>query len=443
METKRSLRRELNTTAALSLVIGTILGTGIFLKTATMTQLVGSAWLVLAAWLAAGLLSLVGDLVYGELGELFPEAGGEYVYLRSAYGNLIGFLYGWMRFWIGSPGSIAAYAVGSATFLSGLVPITGTGRTIMAVVFILIFSALNCLAVRVGGRAQSMLTGLKVLLILGLTFGLLLGAQGGSFAHLSEGSAVGVSLSAFGLAMLSALWAFDGWNNLPMAAGEVKDPSRTVPFALIVGVITIFVIYALANIAYFYALPLTEVMSANSKLHPEALPVATVAAQTLMGQSGIAFLAVAMVVSALGAMNGSILTGSRIPYAMAVDGAFPRKLSELSPRSQVPVRSVLVQGLWASVLAVSGTFDQLTDWVVFSAWIFYALCGFSVILFRRRLPQVTRRYKVPLYPFLPLLFVGVALALLLNTIISAPKESALGLGFILAGIPFFYLRKKV
>jgi APA family basic amino acid/polyamine antiporter len=436
------LKRELGAPEALSLVIGTIIGTGIFLKTATMAQLVGSPWMVLLAWAVAGVMSLAGALVYAELGELFPRAGGEYIYVGAAYGRGLAFLYGWQRFWIGSPGSIAAYAVGSSTFLHGLIALDGMLKTLVAVLLIAVFTLLNCFAVRVGGKAQAALTALKMILIFGLTFALLLFCPTGNWSHLRETGQAIPGLSAFGLAVLSALWAFDGWNNLPMAAGEVKDPSRVVPLALVIGVIAVFATYACANIAYFYALPMETVLSANSKSFPDALPVATLAAQSLLGAKGIALLAFAMVVSALGAMNGSILTGARIPYAMAVDGIFPRKLAQLSERGRVPVAAVVVQGIWACVLAVSGTFDQLTDWVVFSSWIFYALCGFSVLIFRRKLRSEPRRYKTPLYPFLPLGFCLLALALLVNTLISSPRESALGLAFILGGIPFFYWGKR-
>lgn len=438
----RQLRRELHLPEAFGLVIGTIIGTGIFLKTATMTQLVGSSWLVLAAWAVAGGMSLVGALVYAELGELFPHAGGEYIYLRSGYGSWLGFLYGWQRFWIGSPGSIAAYAVGAATFLRGVLPMSAAAATGAAIFFIVIFSALNCLAVRIGGRAQALLTALKILLVFGLTAALLLFSQTGSWSHFSEASPVQFGWSAFGLAVLSALWAFDGWNNLPMAAGEVKDPARTVPTALIFGVIAVFAAYAVANIAYFYALPLDQVLTANSQNYPDALPVATVAASTVMGSLSIAVLAVAMVISALGAMNGSILTGARIPYAMAVDGIFPRKLAHISENGRVPVAAVVVQGIWSCVLALSGTFDQLTDMVVFASWIFYGLCGFSVLLFRRKLADRPRRYKVPLYPVLPLVFCLFAVLLLANTLATSFQSSALGLGFILLGLPVYFWQKR-
>jgi len=441
-----ALRRELGLQEALGLVIGTIIGTGIFLKTTTMSLLVGSATWVLMAWAVAGLLSLVGALVYAELGELFPEAGGEYVYLRSAYGDWLGFLYGWMRFWIGSPGSIAAYAVGSATFFSALVPMGGMAKSVMALTMVFLFTTLNCMAVKVGGRAQWFLTLLKIALIFGLTFGIFFFSSGGSFSNMnlvSEGAVLpGFTWGGFGLAVLSALWAFDGWNNLPMAAGEIKSPAKTIPAALVIGVVIIFVIYALSNLAYFYALPFGELLLTNSKSNPEALPVATAAAKTFLGEAGVSFLAIAMTISALGAMNGSILTSSRIPYAMARDGLFPVFLAKVSSFSHVPVAAVIVQGVWSGVLALSGSFDQLTDWVVFSAWIFYALCGFAVIVFRKKFPERHRQYKVPLYPMLPIVFCSLAVLLLVNTLWESPRESMFGLLFIAVGVPAFWLFRR-
>jgi APA family basic amino acid/polyamine antiporter len=443
MPNPTALRRELNFPAALSLVVGTMIGTGIFLKTALITQLTGSPLLVLAAWAVAGAMSLVGALVYAELGELFPHAGGEYVYLKSGYGSWLGFLYGWQRFWIGSPASVAAYAVGSTLFLRGAMALSPGVAAVLPVVIIAVFTALNCFAVKVGGGAQAALTALKLLLVLGLTAAILGLSRNGTWAHLSGSAPEPVTAARFGLAVLAALWAFDGWNNLPMAAGEVKDSARNVPLALIAGVITVFAAYALANLAYFYALPVSEILGASSPSHRDALPVATLAARTVFGEAAVAILAIAMVISAWGALNGSILTGARIPYALAVDGLFPRALAGLSKGGAVPATAVMIQGAWAAVLALSGSFDQLTDLVVFASWIFYALCAFSVIRFRRQLPLKPRSYRVPFYPVLPLAFCALALCLLVNTLVNQPKESALGLVFILAGVPVYFWRVRM
>ena len=372
---------------ATSLVIGSIIGTGIFLKTPIMAQTVGSPFYVLLAWLVAGLLSCAGALAYAELGGMFHQTGGEYVYLKEAYGPLPSFMYGWQRFWIGSPGTIAAYSVGAATFLCALSPMSFIGGKVgLAVAFVIFFSLLNCLAITFGGKVQSVLTFIKVFLVGGIIIGILFASGSGSWLNLSSpvGSGTWPGFSAFGVAMLAALWAYDGWNNLPMVSGEVKNPQRNIPLSLIIGILLILLIYMLANLAYFYALPFAEVLNANSTAYPDALPVATKAVQTFMGPIAITFLSLAFAISALGAMNGSILASARVPFAMAEDSLFPKWLANINSKTKVPILSVLVQCLWSCILAMSGTFDQLTDYVVFASWIFYAAATFGVIIFRRK-----------------------------------------------------------
>jgi APA family basic amino acid/polyamine antiporter len=443
----KNLVRGLSLVDAVSIVVGSIIGTGVFLKTATMSQLVGAPGTVLLIWVVAGLLSLAGALAYSELGSLMPDAGGEYVYLKQGYGDLWAFLFGWMRFWIGSPGSIAAYAVGAMTFLGAAVDLSPIGgRAAGAVIVIIIFSSINCLSIAVGGRLNSILTGLKIVMILGISAGVLFFGKTGSFGHFSEaapGHAGFAGWAAIGSATLAALWAYDGWNNLPMVAGEIKDPQRNIPLALGLGMLAILGIYCLANVAYFYALPLTEVLSANSGAYPDALPVATKAAMTFLGDAGVSVLSAAFVVSALGAMNGSIMTGARVPYAMARDGLFFKKLANVSDATLVPVSAVVVQGVVAMLLALSGSFDQLTNYVVFSSWIFYAMVTGVVFVLRKRRPDAPRSYKTLGYPMVPAVFIVLAVLLLANTIVESPRESTIGLLFILAGVPVYFIFQKL
>lgn len=440
------LSRGLGFKESIAIVIGTIIGTGIFMKTAVMSQTVGSPGIVLAAWLVAGLLSLAGALTYAELGSLFPKAGGEFVYLKETYGELPGFLYGWMRFWIGTPGSIAAYAVGSATFLSPLYGgFSNSTLVSVAIGFILTFSFINCLAVHWGGRFQVVMTSLKVLMIATIVFGCFF-LSGGGGGYTAPAEAAWRGWSSFGTALIAALWAYDGWNNLPMASGEVRDAQRNVPRALALGTIVILLIYAAINLAYFYALPFSEILTSSSPAMRSAPPVATKAAQTFLGAGGITFLSVAFVISALGAMNGSILTGARVPFAMAKERLFFSKLGYVSPRSHSPVVAICVQAVWACVLAMSGTFDQLTDYVVFGSWVFYAMCAAAVIVLRVKRPDLPRGYRVPGYPFVPVVFVAVALCLLGNTLWTTPRESGIGLVIIGVGVPvywFAFRRKKI
>lgn len=442
----KELVRGLTLVDAASIVVGSIIGTGVFLKTATMSALVGSPGMVLIIWVVAGLLSLAGALAYAELGSLMPDAGGEYVYLKEGYGDLWAFLYGWMRFWIGSPGSIAAYAVGAMTFLNGAIDLSFVGgRAAASVIVIIVFSSINCLSVAFGGRLNSIMTGLKLVMIIGMAGGILIAGQGTSVSHFTE-SAPGFTgftgWAAFGSATLAALWAYDGWNNLPMVAGEIKNPQKNIPLSLGLGMLVILAIYCVANVAYFYALPFSEILSSNSDAFPDALPVGTKAAMTFLGQSGITILSAAFVFSALGAMNGSIMTGARVPYAMAKDGLFFKQLANVNDVTLVPVVSVIIQGIVSMLLALSGTFDQLTNYVVFSAWIFYAMVTGVVFVLRKKRPDAPRSYKTFGYPVVPVVFIVLATLLLINTVFESPRESLIGLAFILAGVPVYYIFKK-
>jgi basic amino acid/polyamine antiporter, APA family len=426
------LVRGLGPWAAASLVVGTVIGTGVFLKAAVMAQLGGSAAWVLAAWAVAGLLSLFGAMTYAELGGMFPAAGGEYVYLRRGYGPLMGYLYAWNRFWIGTPGSIAAYAVGSATFLlplvSPTVPMgsldvvlpfaTIAASKLVAIGFIGIFTAANCLDVRSGGRVQ--------------TFGAF-AAPTGSWDRVQAGTGPFPGWTAFGAMVLAALWAYDGWNNLPMAAGEVREPQANLPRALVGGMFAVLAIYAVVNTGYFFALPFAQVATSSSAAHPEAPAVAAKVATGFFGGTTQALLAVAMTLSALSAMNGSMLTGARVPYAAANDELAPKALARLSPATHVPTTAVLVQGVLAAVFALSGRFDELTDTVVFASWLFYALNAGAVLLLRVREPERARPFKTPGFPGVPLLFVVVATLLLVNTVRTTFWPSAFGLGMTALG----------
>jgi len=459
---KPELIRGLTRRDATALVIGAIIGTGIFLKTTAMAQAVGSPQWVLLAWVAAGVMSLAGALAYAELGAMLPHAGGEYAFLRVAYGDLPAFLFGWMRITVGASGSIAIFGVAFATFLSALVPLETVwvqrsfrflgdqidwqlgSRQLVSVGVILICSAVNCLRVVLGGRIQSVLTLVKLLSIAALVGGVFCFGRGTSLEHFAAPAGGGAwpGWPGFGAAVLAALWAFDGWNNMPMVAGEVRDPSRNIPAALIAGTAIVLLTYGLANLAYFYALPFTEILEANSTAHREALPVAAKAAQSFLGENGPKLVSLAFLISVVGVLNGSILANARVPYAMARDGLFFRRFAVLNARTAVPVAAIAGQAVWASVLAVSGTFDQLTNYVVFAGWIFYALTTSAVFVLRRKLPDAARPYRTTGYPYVPAIFIVVALALLWNTLSAARLESLAGLGLIALGLPVYYFLKR-
>jgi APA family basic amino acid/polyamine antiporter len=457
------LHRGLTLAPTISLVVGAVIGTGVFLKATVMAQTVGSPSLVLWAWGLAGLLSMAGALTYAELGALLPHAGGEYVYLLEAYGEGPAFLFGWMRFVMGSAGSIASLAVGFATFLAAILPINhvwaeypyhafgqslvwrfGTQQA-LALGVIILLSALNCGRVVLGGQVQLWLTILKAAGIAILVGGILFFSKAGGLANLARPAGVRPwsGFAAFGTAMLAALWAYEGWNQMPMCAGEVQNPSRNVPRGLIIGTGLVVVIYCVANFSYFYALPFSEVLTSNSTTYRDALPVAAKAATTFLARYGAPFISLVFVMSTLGALNGTILSSARVPYAMARDKLFFAPFGRVSGATHVPVFSIVLQAIWASLLAVSGTYDQLTDCVVFASWIFYALVTTSVFALRRKMPGVERPYKTLAYPFLPLVFVLVACWLVWNTIHTRPLESTVGLGLIATGLPlYFYFRKS-
>lgn len=460
-ESKSQLLRGLTLTDTTALVIGTVIGTGVFLKAAPMAQGVGTPMLVLAAWVAAGLLSLAGALTYAELGAMLPHAGGEYVYLRHSYGEASAFLFGWQRFIVAGSASIASLGAGLAIFLSAFLPLNAVwaerkftllgqainwqfgAKQLVAVGVILLLTGINCLTVIVGGKVQSLLTVLKIAGIAFVIGGVFLASRTGTWEHLTtaQNTPHWSGFALFGTAMLAALWGYDGWNNMPMAAGEVRDPGRNIPIALIAGMIMVMAIYCLMNLSYFYALPIGEVVNANSTKYRDALPVAAKAAQTFLGEYGGKLISVAFVISAFGALNGSILSNARVPYAMAHDGLFFRRMASLSKGTRVPVFSLVVQAVWSCVLALSGTFDQLTDCLLFASWIFYGLVTSSVFVLRRKMPDAARPYKTFGYPLIPIVFVLVAFWLIVNTLIEKPVESIAGLVLIGIGLPlYFYFR---
>jgi len=453
-----TLVRGLGLIAAVSIVVGNVIGQGVFLKTRVMTCNVGSPGMVIAVWVAAGLLSLAGALTYAELAAMMPKAGGEYVFVREAYGARMGFLYGWMQFFIAKTGSQAALGVGFAIFLNILsggaldakfftlnlagYAIPFGSLQVTALLAIAVVTLINCAAVSVSGKIAAALTGIKIALVLAVGVGAFLFARGDwtHYALVNAGGACeGVSASArFGLAgfsaaMLGALWGYDGWNNLTLVAGEVKNPQRNIPLALIGGMITVATLYIFVNLAYFYVLTPTEIASV-----PAASSVATEVVMKFLGPLAVSLIAAALLMSTFGTLHSSILTGARVPYAMSRDRLFFQNLARLSPRTRVPVGALVVQAIWAGTLALSGSYDALTDYVIFASWIFYGLVTASVFIFRRRMPDAVRPYRTWGYPVVPALFLLVTAALLISTIQAAPSRTLTGLGLIALGLPVYW-----
>jgi APA family basic amino acid/polyamine antiporter len=437
--------------------VANMIGTGVFLKARVMTCNVGSARTVLVVWLAAGLLSLAGTFAYSEIAAMMPEAGGDYVYLRRAYGRLVGFLYGWMAFTVARGGSQAALAVGLAIFMN--VALGGvlerwhyeaavfgahsvSGLTLVALAAIWIVGLINCASVVSGGRVALALTLAKVALVLGVGIGAFALAKG-DWSHLwgsgIAGTCEGVAGSArggiagFGAAMLGALWAYDGWQNVAPLAGEIRDPQRNLPRAFIGGTLVVTALYVFVNLAYYYALTPLQIASVAT-----TSSVATEVMKRFLGPMAVSMTAAALVVSSFGALHASVLANSRIPFAMARDGLFFRALGRLSPRSNVPVRAILAQTAWASVLAVSGSYDTLTDSVIFASWLFYGLTTASLFVFRRTMRNAPRPYRALGFPVVPMVFLLVTAALLINTFVAAPRQALQGVALLAAGLPFYW-----
>jgi APA family basic amino acid/polyamine antiporter len=462
-QSKNQLIRGLNLTDSTSLVIGKVIGTGVFLKAAVMMQYVHTPGKMLTAWAAAGLLSLAGALTYAELGAMYPKAGGEYVYLRAAYGDATAFLYGWMQMVVGQTGIIAALGIAAATFMSSFLHVNAIWihqtfnlfghnvdwqfgpKQIIAIGLILVFSAINCAGVAMGGRTQSLLTAAKLLAVVIIIGGVFFLSNGGSWAHLSDSfdAPSSVGFGSFGAAMLAAMFAYNGWGNLPMAAGEVKNPGRNIPLALIGGMLVVVTVYILINLSYVFVLPASEIAKSSSTAFPTMQPVATKVVGTFLGTSGEKIISAIFVISAIGSLNAGILTAARIPFAMATDGLFFSKVAKLSDKSRVPMLAIVIQGIWASILALSGTFDQLTDFAVFALWVFFGLTTVSVFVLRKKTPDVARPYKTLGYPILPFAFIAVAAWLVVNTLITNPRGSIAGLTLIAMGLPvYMYFKKK-
>ena len=473
---KQTLIRGLGLIAAVSVIIGNVIGTGVFLKARVMTCNVGSPTWVLMAWIAAGLLSLAGALTYAELTAMKPQAGGEYVFLRDAYGRVSSFLFGWMQMFIAKPGSQAAagmaFAIGMNDFLDKRleqtllkIPIGGasfeiTTLQIVAIMVIVIFTTLNCASVSLSGQIATALTFVKIALIVFVGVGAFVWVSG-NFAHFSlfnnGGTCEGVAdavhfgspgytfLGGFAAAMLGALWGYDGWNNLTFVAGEVKDPNRNIPLAIIGSTILVIVLYVFVHVGYFYVLDPTTIASV-SKSSSVAKTVVSMFfggdAASIATGAAVAFFTVGLMLSSLGTLHTSILSGSRVPYAMANDGLMFKSFGKLSV-NHVPVTAVLMQGVWACILALSGSFDTLTDYVIFGSWIFYALVTSSIFIYRRKFPDLERPYRAFGYPVVPVVFLFVAGWLLVSTLLNSPTQSFTGILLIILGLPvYYYLNKR-
>ncbi|MGD1094815.1 MAG: amino acid permease [Bryobacteraceae bacterium] len=448
-----TLRRALGLWSAIAIVIGTVIGSGIFLVPTDMVKAVGSPGMVFVVWIFGGILTMFGALTYAELSAMMPEAGGEYVYLSAAYGPLYGFIYGWTQTWVAKSASIASLATGFFLYLGDFFPgLQGVTYTIhlpigphggpldirsgqlLGIGVILFLAGVNYLGVQIGGGVQIAVTALKVLLIGGLIVAGLLSSAGKIANFHSSMTPVPGGIAGFFAALVSALWAYDGWNNAGMLGSEIERPQKSLPRALIGGTLCVMAIYLLTNVTYFYILSGPEV-GASPRLAADVM-------RRVLGQPGGAMVSVAAMISIFAALNGSILSGSRVPYAMARDGLFFPFSGRVHPQFRTPAGAIMLLGIWSSLLLLSGQYQQLYTLVIFPSWILYGMTAASVIVLRRKRPDLERPYRVLGYPLVPVLFVGVSAALLYSTLLTSPRESGIGLAVILVGFPFYFHWRK-
>jgi APA family basic amino acid/polyamine antiporter len=445
------LSRDLGLSHAGAIVVGTIIGSGIFLVPAEMIQAAGSARMVYLAWIVGGLLSFFGALTYAELGAMKPQAGGEYVYVRDAYGPLAGFLYAWTWFLIAKPASIATITTGLVRILGTFSafsffsdpclhhPITVTYGQMVAIVAAILVSWLNYIGVRRAGDFQFLFTLLKVAIILGIV-AVGFSYSGGTWANFTtEFIGAKGGIAGFFAALVAALWAYDGWNDLNMVAGEIRNPQRNVPLALVWGVATVGALYILVNAAVQYALPAAAVAASE---RPASDAVALV-----LGRAGAALVSAGMAISMLVTLNGTIMSGARVPFAMARDGYFFKSLAEVHPRFRTPSIAIIVQCALAIILLLlGGSFRKYFSLAIFAEWLFYMIAGSTLFVFRIREPQADRPYRVLGYPLIPAIFVLVSAVLLCFTFAGNMPDSIYGSLAIFMGIPIFYIfkyRKKI
>jgi APA family basic amino acid/polyamine antiporter len=476
--TSTALVRGINLTAAVALVVGSMIGSGIFIVSADISRQVGAPGLLIAVWALTGLITVMGALTQGELAAMYPKAGGQYVFLREGLSPLWGFLYGWTLFLVIQTGTIAAVGVAFAKFLAvlwpaitpdvflslGHVPSLGdvlftligrppatpqvieigvSWQRIVGIGTVLLLTWVNVQGVKTGAWIQTVLTGAKVialggLILLGLTVGRQAAVAGQNFGNFWGTQSFGLMLlPVLGAAMVGSLFSSDAWNNVTFAAAEVQNPRRNLPLALTAGTLLVTVLYVLANVAYLNVLPLEQIQ------HAAEDRVGTAAAQVIFGDAGRTVMAVAILISTFGCNNGLILSGARVYYAMARDGLFFRTVGRVDPRHHTPKVALWVQALWTSLLALSGTYGQLLDYVIFAAVLFYFLTAIALFRLRVLRPDAERPYRVLGYPWMPALYLLLTGAVMVDLLFMKPLYTWPGVLIVVIGIPVYFVWKRV
>ena len=444
------LDRQLGLFDSTMMVVGIVIGSGIFMTTGLMADALPSASLILIVWLLGGLQMLAGALTYAELGAAMPKAGGQYVYLREAYGSLPAFLFGWVAFIAYLTGTNAAIAVAVAEHLGSFYPSISThnivigfdyfsisGGQIFAISLILILSFINYLGILFGKWIQNVFTILKIGSILFFALAGLFISTGNhiDFSINPTSMSIGSILTGMGIALVAVTWTVGGWEYVTFAAGEIKNPKKNLPLALIIGTVVILVLYIMINIAYLKVLPMDSLIG--------ELKVGEATAKSLYGPGIAGAFVVVVIISMFGSLNGNILVGPRISYAMAKDELFFSKAADVHPKFHTPGNAIMIQGFWASVLALSGTFEEIITLVLFVNFMMWIASSSTVFVLRKKQPELERPYKVWGYPYVPAFFIIFSSAIMINTFFESPQQSLMGIGLTLLGIPaYLYWNKK-
>jgi len=435
-ETKH-LPRVLSLWDIVALVVGGVIGSGIFLVPKDMAAAVGSPLLILAVWVAGGVLTLFGALSLGELGASMPQAGGIYVYLREAFGPAVAFLFGWTLFWVIDAGAIATLAVAfSSKYLPHFFSIAPVLQKAVSVALILFLMGINYIGIRRGADLQNVLTIFKFAGLIGVCGAIFFFARGSTANFVQSGGAApsGGILGAFGVALVASLWAYKGWEAATYSAGEMKNPQRTLPWGILIGCAICVVLYLAAQLAYLYVFP-AEMIARSDRVAAEAMNAA-------VGGIGASVVSFIILVSIMGAANQNFVCSPRVYYAMARDGLLFPKLAAVHPKFLTPHVSIVAISVWSIVLSLSGTFEQLFTYVIFGQWLFFGLTVAAVFVLRRKRPDLPRPYKTWGYPITPVVFILAALYIAASALISKPLNTLAGLGLILLGLPFYFLGKK-
>ncbi len=436
---KPALERSLGLGSAISVVTGGVIGSAIFLVATDISKQLPSPWVALSVWVVAGLFSLLGGLVFAELGAKFPRAGGQYVYMKEAFGPLLGFLFAWTHTLILLPGTLAGLAVAVATFSGAFFPMSPFEKSMLATVTLLGLTVVNLLGLKKAAQLLDFLTVVRVFALIAIVVGAFL------FFRLPEGAVSSFSApvtgdwkwSQYGIALIAAFWAYEGWNGVAQVASEVKEPKRNIPMGTIVGILIPMALYVLVNASFMRVMSVEQIQKSTFAGNDSAI--------LLWGARGAIVIAIMTVLSTLGCLNATVITGARVIYASAADKLFPKFLAYVHPKFKVPSAALVIQMVLATVLIWSGTYDQLFTYVICAAFLYYGLCTLALMVIRRReqkrLAQASDSFKVPFYPLLPIVYLIFILLFVANSFVEKPFESLIGFAIVLAGIPFFYLAR--